>query len=91
MKTLSLFNVPAPAPAAPVDAEGSDDLDDYDDAARVADPTPPAPHVIVEMASGGYCLARMRDDGTTVARVFYTRAELVELMARCRAALGEPW
>jgi hypothetical protein len=86
--TLSLFNVPAPVPAEAGDATGADDLDDYDDAAHVADPTPPVPHVIVEAAGDSFEVARMRDDGTTVARVTWTRDELTELMGRCRAVLA---
>jgi hypothetical protein len=88
VKTLSLFNVPPPV-AAPEPTEDVD-LDDYDDAqhAHAVDPTLPAPSVLVEAVGDGFEVARMRDDGTTVACVIYTRAELVKLMSRCQAALG---
>lgn len=87
--TLSLFSVPAPAPVEAGDTTGADDLDDYDDAAHIADPAPPVPHVIVDIVGDGFEVARMRHDGTTVARVHYTREELAELSILCLQALRD--
>jgi hypothetical protein len=70
-------------------AEGPADLDDYDDERHLhlVDPLPPAPNVIVEAVGGGFEVSRLRDNGSTVACVMWTRTELLELIARAQAAL----
>jgi hypothetical protein len=46
------------------------------------------PRVIVEVIGDGrYEVSRLRDNGTTVACVMWTRDELEELISRVRAAL----
>jgi hypothetical protein len=68
---------------------GAMDLDDYDDERHLhlVDPLPPAPNVIVEAVGGGFEVSRLRDNGSTVACVMWTRTELLELIARAQAAL----
>ncbi len=65
------------------------DLDDYDDGPHLhlVDPPPPAPNVIVEAVGEGFEVSRLRDNGTTVACVRWTKPELLELIARAQAAL----
>jgi hypothetical protein len=77
--------------AAKVDVE---DFDDYDDHSgdtprlRLVDPPASCPRVIVEViGEGRYEVSRLRDNGTTVASVTWTREELEELIDRVRAAL----
>ena len=58
-------------------------LDDYDDAPKLhlADP-PRQVSIIVECLSGDrFEVSRLRDSGTTVAAVMYTRKELIELVS----------
>lgn len=72
-----------------------DSFDDYDDSAiinetprlRLVDPPAPIPSIIVEVVGDRYEVSRLRDNGTTVACVMYTRAELEELARRIQAAL----
>ena len=72
-----------------------DELDDYDDGAviddvprlRLLDPPRDAPTVIVEMVGDMFEVSRLRDNGTTVACVMWTRKELEELQRRITAAL----
>lgn len=72
-----------------------DELDDYDDGAmhddvprlRLADPPRDAPRVIVESVGSMFEVSRLRDNGTTVACVMWTRGELEELQRRIAAAL----
>lgn len=74
---------------------GLDDLDDYDDHTevegvprlRLADPPREAPTVIVEAVGDSFEVSRLRDNGTTVACVTWTRKELEELARRITAAL----
>lgn len=78
--------------AADLDLES---FDDYDDAAhvdgvpklRLLDPPRDAPSVIVEAVGEGFEVSRLRDNGTTVACVMWTRTELEELKRRIVAAL----
>jgi hypothetical protein len=71
-----------------------DSFDDYDDQAthedvprlRLADP-PREVSIIVEAVGDGFEVCRLRDNGTTVASVMYTRKELEELAGRISAAL----
>lgn len=78
--------------AADLDLES---FDDYDDAAsvdgvprlRLVDPPKPAPRVIVEAVGEGFEVSRLRDNGSTVACVSWTKEEIKELAARIRAAL----
>lgn len=74
--------------------ESLDDFDDYDDHSgdaprlRLVDPPSPVPRVVVEaLDDGRYEVSRLRDNGTTVASVTWTRDELAELIERARAAL----
>jgi hypothetical protein len=72
-----------------------DSFDDYDDTAivddvpriRLADPPRDAPTVIVESVGDHYEVSRLRDNGSTVACVMWTRTELEELRRRIDAAL----
>ncbi len=72
-----------------------DSFDDYDDLApvdgvprlRLADPPRDAPTVIVETVGDHFEVSRLRDNGTTVACVMWTRSELEELQRRIAAAL----
>ncbi len=78
--------------AADLDLES---FDDYDDAAtvgevprlRLLDPPRDAPTVIVEAVGDVFEVSRLRDNGTTVACVMWTRKELEELQRRIVAAL----
>ncbi len=89
-----------PPPIGVVSASGTADLDldsfdDYDDAQhvegvprlRLVDPPKPSPRVIVEAVGEGFEVSRLRDNGSTVACVSWTRSELEELRGRIRAAL----
>lgn len=79
-------------PAADLDLES---FDDYDDSAkhedvprlRLVDPPAPSPRVIVEAVGEVFEVSRLRDNGTTVACVMWTRSELEELQRRIIAAL----
>lgn len=79
-------------PAADLDLES---FDDYDDGAVVdsvprlhlVDPPAPSPRVIVEAVGEVFEVSRLRDNGTTVACVMWTRSELEELQRRITAAL----
>lgn len=76
-------------------AEDLDELDDYDDDAmhddvpriRLADPPRASPRVIVEMVGESFEVSRLRNSGTTVASVTWTRSEIEELQLRIAAAL----
>ncbi len=99
-ETGSLFMLPLPAAAtlpitpAPLPlgepALDLDELDDYDETEhvlRLADPPHPSPSVIVELVGDRFEVSRLRDNGTTVANVNWTRAELKELIMRAESAL----
>lgn len=70
-------------------------FDDYDDAAsvdgvprlRLVDPPSKMPNVIVEAVGDVFEVSRLRDNGSTVACVMWTRTELEELIRRAQAAL----
>jgi hypothetical protein len=79
---------------------GSNDVDletfdDYDELStvdgvprlRLVDPPRDGPSVIVESVGEVFEVSRLRDNGTTVASVMYTRKELIELRDRILAAL----
>ena len=78
--------------AADLDLES---FDDYDDSQHIegvprlhlVDPLPDAPRVIVEAVGDTFEVSRLRDNGTTVACVMWTRSELEELQRRIVAAL----
>ena len=72
-----------------VDPAAVEALDDYDDRSHLhlVDPPRPAPTVIVEAVGENFEVSRLRDNGTTVACVMWTRAELEELRRRIDAAL----
>lgn len=82
---------PADLGRADVDVDDFDDYDDHSGDAprlRLVDPPGPVPRVIVEaLDDGRYEVSRLRDNGTTVASVMWTRDELAELIERARAAL----
>ncbi len=88
----SRFTLGGVKPAAPVDL---DSFDDYDDAAhhedvprlRLLDPPRDAPTVIVEAVGERFEVSRLRNNGTTVASVMWTRSELKELIMRATSAL----
>ncbi len=75
--------------------EELEDFDDYDDGAivdeapklRLLDPPRDAPSVIVEAVGDVFEVSRLRDNGTTVACVMWTRKELEELIRRAQSAL----
>lgn len=71
------------------EVESVEPFDDYDDAAHLhlVDPAPPAPTVIVEAVGENFEVSRLRDNGSTVACVMWTRDELLELRHRIDAAL----
>ncbi len=67
-----------------------DELDDYphdETRLRLVDPPAPMPTVIVEAVGKVFEVSRLRDNGTTVACVMWTRDELKELIRRATAAL----
>jgi len=67
-----------------------DELDDYPEDAtrlRLVDPPAPMPTVIIEVVGRVFEVSRLRDNGTTVACVMWTRTELKELIRRATAAL----
>lgn len=73
-----------------------DDFDDYDDDVhegevprlRLVDPPRPMPRVVVELIGADrFEVSRLRDNGTTVASVMWTRDELAELITRAASAL----
>jgi hypothetical protein len=82
---------PVPLPEIPPPASFDlDDLDDYPEDAtrlRLVDPPAPMPTVIVEAVGRVFEVSRLRDNGTTVACVMWTRSELEELIRRATAAL----
>ena len=95
-----LLDRPAPGVGTLVRSEAAADLDlesfdDYDDGAVVdsvprlhlVDPPAPSPRVIVEAVGEVFEVSRLRDGGTTVACVMWTRSELEELQRRITAAL----
>ncbi len=78
--------------AAGLDLESFDDYDDsakHDDVPRLrlVDPPAPIPRVIVELVGEVFEVSRLRDNGTTVACVMWTRDELLELVRRAQSAL----
>jgi hypothetical protein len=93
VETMSLFG--ANVPAEPTSrAELPLVLDDVPapekPRLRVVPPPAPVPEseVIVEQTSDGrFEVSLLRNHGTTVAAVFYTRAQLEQLIARAGAAL----
>ena len=93
MKSPSLFDLIVPPPLVETvegpDPEAVDALDDYDDRAHLhlVDPPRPAPTVIVEAVGENFEVSRLRDTGSTVACVMWTRPELEELRRRIDAAL----
>ena len=92
-KQEDLFSLPPPPPPAVALGEADlapvHDLDDYDDGAHLhlVDPPRPAPTVIVEAVGENFEVSRLRDNGSTVACVIWTRPELEELQRRIVAAL----
>jgi hypothetical protein len=75
-----------------VDVEAFDDYDEsieIDGAPRLrlVDPPREAPTVIVEAVGNHFEVSRLRERGTTVATVTWTRKELEELIGRAQAAL----
>ncbi len=84
--------IPDTLASADLDLDSFDDYDDYetiDDVPRLrlVDPPKDAPRVIVEATEYGYQVSRLRDNGTTVACVSWTRSELQELIMRAKSAL----
>lgn len=83
----------APPPAPFVEVPTSFDLDELDDYSedatrlRLVDPPSPMPKVIVEAVGKHFEVSRLRDNGTTVACVSWTREEILELAGRIKAAL----
>lgn len=91
-KALNLFDSPPPPPPLALgeaDSGPVHDLDDYDDGPHLhlVDPPRPAPTIIVESVGENFEVSRLRDNGSTVACVMWTRAELEELRRRIDAAL----
>lgn len=84
---------PTPPPVPHVEVSTTYDLDDLDDypedatRLRLVDPPAPMPTVIVESVGKNFEVSRLRDNGTTVACVMWTRKELEELRRRIDAAL----
>ncbi len=82
-----------PPPVPFVEVPVSFDLDELDDyphdetRLRLVDPPAPMPRVIVEAVGQRFEVSRLRDNGTTVANVSWTRDELEELIRRASAAL----
>lgn len=84
-------------PKSPVELDRADaalleSFDDYDDAPpamlRLVDPPRPSPRVVVEAIDvDRFEVSRLRDNGTTVASVMWTRDELAELINRAAGAL----
>lgn len=83
--------MPPPVPLVEVEvAYDLDELDDYHEDAtrlRLVDPPAPMPRVIVEAVGKCFEVSRLRDNGTTVACVIWSRDELSELVKRVEAAL----
>lgn len=91
VRPLAKTKAPEPPPVV-VDIESFDDYDDTDEVDGVSrlylvDAPRKAPTVIVEAVGAAFEVSRLRDGGTTVASVMWTREELKELVARIRAAL----
>ncbi len=92
--SASVATVPAQVTADLGQYFNVEDLDDYDDAAfvedvprlRLLDP-PREVSVIVEAVGESFEVSRLREGGTTVATVTWTRKEIEELAMRIRAAL----
>lgn len=80
---------PVPLPEVPtkVDLETFDDYPEDATRLRLVDPPAPMPRVIVEAVGKKFHVSRLRDNGTTVATVVWTRDELEELLKRGYAAL----
>lgn len=86
--------VPAESSGTYPEATNLESFDDYDDQAayedgpriRLVDP-PREVAIIVEAVGDSFEVCRLRDNGTTVASVMYTRKELIELQSRIAAAL----
>ena len=84
---------PTPPPVPFVEVPTTFDLDELDDyhedatRLRLVDPPAPMPTVIVEAVGREFEVSRLRDNGTTVACVMWTRDELKELIRRATAAL----
>jgi hypothetical protein len=82
--------VAEPTTGTPLPADYDlESYDDYDDGSKAEyiDSLRSIPSVIVEMVGDAYEVSRLRDNGTTVACVMWTRAELEELRRRIDAAL----
>ncbi len=70
-----------------IEAE-AESLDDYEDPPGPVLVDPPRRiNVIVEAVRDGFEVSRLRDGGTTVACVFYSKDELRELIGRATTAL----
>lgn len=82
---------PSPVPfvevSVPVDLESFDDYTEDATRLRLVDPSAPMPRVIVEAVGKSFHVSRLRDNGTTVATVVWSREELQELLRRGYAAL----
>lgn len=82
-----------PSPVPFVEAPTTVDIETFDDypedatRLRLVDPPAPMPTVIVEVVGKSFHVSRLRDNGTTVATVVWTRSELEELLRRGYAAL----
>jgi hypothetical protein len=73
--------------AADLDLDAFDDYDEDAPRLRLVDPPRPMPSVIVEAVGDAFEVSRLRDGGTTVACVRWTRKELEELIMRAQSAL----
>ncbi len=86
-------NIPNALGATDLDLESFDDYDDHAIVGdvprlRLVDPPRECPSVIVEaLECGHFEVSRLRNNGTTVANVRYTRKELEELVMRAQSAL----
>ena len=84
---------PTPPPVPFVEVPTTVDLETFDDYAedathlRLVDPPAPFVGVIVEAVGRVFHVSRLRDNGSTVATVVWTRSELEELLRRGYAAL----
>jgi hypothetical protein len=75
-------------PTSPEDTVATD-LHEFDDYIYDDNPDPALPVLVfIEACRGGYWISRLRDDGTSVASVHWTRNELMELRCRLDEALG---
>ncbi len=82
---------PPPVPLvevpSPVDLETFDDYPEDATRLHLVDPPAPMPRVIVEAVGKVFHVSRLRDNGSTVATVVWSREELQELLRRGYAAL----